>query len=76
MIEKHSPKYIQIMDVINEWDPVNFFMSPYAPQDEYDIEIDYFLPLLTDAPKEEYAKILSDTFEKYFWAALYRNEKG
>jgi hypothetical protein len=57
--------YDKVMSIINEWDPISL-IAVGAPEHEYSIEIDYFLPLIMKAKPEEYPEIINQTFGKYF----------
>jgi hypothetical protein len=54
--------------IINDWDPLGLIAFG-APKDEYDLEINYFLPKMIHVNESEYANILHETFTKYFGEA-------
>jgi hypothetical protein len=62
-------QYLNLVDcittIINDWDPLGLIAFG-APKDEYDLEINYFLPKMVHASESEYVSILHETFSKYF----------
>lgn len=55
----------KVAKIINDWDPIDLF--PYAPKDEYEVEIDMISELLDESTNLEHlANSISTVFTRRF----------
>jgi hypothetical protein len=60
-IKDYSKLFVNVTKIINNWDPLDL-ISAGAPENEYDIEINDFLPQLVEGKYD----VINDSFKKYF----------
>ncbi|MCT8335081.1 hypothetical protein NUH30_15485 [Leptospira sp. 85282-16] len=65
LISKYKKIFKKINLLINEWDPIGL-IAMHSPQDEYDIEINFFLPRMIHSPNNNAIEIFNYTFKKFF----------
>lgn len=69
--------YKKIEKVINDWDPMGLF--PYAPEDEYSLEINQIVDVLENQPNittEQLDGKINELFNRMFGVSDFQAEKA